>query len=89
MVRGVLHFWTTSMNERIRELYRQAHSIRYHDSDPMRDGNPPTVYWQGETSAERFALLIVKECIRLCDQVDIVGADDCIDNIKEYFEVEL
>lgn len=30
----------------------------------------------------------VKECIRLCDQVDLVGADDCIANIKEHFGVE-
>lgn len=37
---------------------------------------------------QEFALLIVRECIRLCDQVDLVGADDCIDNIKEHFEVE-
>ena len=50
------------MNQRIKELYQQAHSIRYHDGDPMRDGNPPTVYWQGEVSAERFAQLIVREC---------------------------
>jgi hypothetical protein len=28
----------------------------------MRDGNPPTVYWQGEKSAEKFAELIVREC---------------------------
>jgi len=31
---------------------------------------------------------VVKECIRLCDQVDFVGAEDCIDNIKEHFGVE-
>ena len=37
---------------------------------------------------EKFAELIVKQCIRLCDQVDIVGADECIDNIKEHFGVE-
>jgi hypothetical protein len=54
------------MNDRIRELYQQAHSIRYHDGDPMRDGNPPTVYWQGEKSAERFAELIVRECLNQC-----------------------
>lgn len=35
-----------------------------------------------------LAELIVRECIRLCDQVDLVGADDCIDNIKDYFEIE-
>jgi len=37
---------------------------------------------------EKFAELIVRECIRLCDQVDFVGAEDCIDNIKEHFGVE-
>lgn len=37
---------------------------------------------------EKFAQLIVRECIRLCDQVDIVGADECIDNIKQHFGVE-
>lgn len=36
---------------------------------------------------EKFAELIVKECIQLCDQVDVVGADECIDNIKEHFGV--
>jgi len=30
----------------------------------------------------------VKECIRLCDQVDYVGADECIDAIREHFGVE-
>ena len=38
--------------------------------------------------SQKFAELIVRECIRLCDQVDIVGADECIDNIKEHFGVE-
>jgi len=54
------------VNERIRELYQQAHSIRHYDGDPMREGNPPTVYWQGEKSAERFAELIVRECLNQC-----------------------
>jgi len=40
-------------------------------------------------AVERFALLIVKQCIQLCDRVDLVGADDCIDNIKEHFGVKL
>jgi hypothetical protein len=50
------------MNERIKELYLKAHSTRYYDGDPALDGNPPTVYWQGEASAQRFAELIVREC---------------------------
>lgn len=36
----------------------------------------------------RFAKLIVRECIRLCDEVDLAGADDCIDNIRDHFGVE-
>ena len=51
------------MNERLKELYLQAHSIRRYDGDPALDGNPPTVYWQGEVSAQRFAELIVEVCI--------------------------
>ena len=35
-----------------------------------------------------FAELIVQECIRLCDEVDLAGADDCIDKIKDNFGVE-
>ena len=54
------------MNERIKELYQQAHSIRRYDGDPALDGNPPTVYWQGEVSAQRFAELIVRECAEKC-----------------------
>ncbi len=81
------------MNDRIRELYQQAHSIRYHDGDPMRDGNPPTVYWQGEKSAEKFAELIVKECL---DQCYNRGMNDELYNgqlkaawyIEQHFEVE-
>ena len=56
------------MNERIKELYKQAHSIRTYDGCPMRHGNPPTVYWEGEVSAEKFAELIVRECGILADQ---------------------
>ncbi len=51
------------MNDQIRELYLQAHSTRHYDGDPSLEGNPPTVYWQGEVSAQRFAELIVRECI--------------------------
>lgn len=42
--------------------------------------------WRG--TARRFAESIVRECIRLCDQVDLAGADDCIDNIRDHFGVE-
>ena len=84
------------MNDRIRELYQQAHSIRHHDGDPMRDGNPPTVYWQGEKSAEKFAELIVQECANHCDLLLdhkissewSRGTHDCSRAIKKHFGVE-
>ena len=58
------------MNERIQELYLQAHSVRHYDNDPSLAGNPPTVYWQGEVSAKRFAELIVKECLLAIDNTN-------------------
>lgn len=42
--------------------------------------------WRG--TGQRFAESIVKECIRLCDQVDLAGADDCIDKIRDHFGIE-
>ena len=63
------------MKEAILRLYQEATGEAYlYDFDPV--------------IAERFAELIVRECIRLCDQVDLVGADECIDAIREYFGVE-
>ena len=79
------------MNERIRELYQQAHSIRHYDGDPMREGNPPTVYWQGEKSAKKFAELIVKECLVVINQSNGVGDDDVIrisKDVEKHFGVE-
>jgi hypothetical protein len=58
------------MNERLKELYQQAHMVReYPADDPMRGGNPPTVYWGGDRSAERFAELIVEECAAVCEEI--------------------
>ena len=63
------------MNERIKELAEQSGAgwdDKYH-------------WYVGNEQMKKFAELIVRECIRLCDQVDLIGADDCIDNIKEHF----
>jgi hypothetical protein len=78
------------MNERIRELYRQAHLVReYPADDPMRGGNPPTVYWGGDESAKKFAELIVRECASI---VDLHGRwvlyDKLAVKIKKHFGVE-
>lgn len=68
------------MNEQIRLLAEQA-GIKLPNSSEY-NGH---IY---RNSINRFAELIVKECIRLCDQVDLAGADDCIDNIRDHFEVK-
>ena len=79
------------MNERIKELYLKAHSTRHYDGDPALDGNPPTVYWQGEASAQRFANLIVRECAELCErfQARDVGMQpaECSFAIRKMFGV--
>ena len=41
--------------------------------------------WRG--TARRFAESIVRECLNCCDRVDLAGADDCIDNIKDHFGI--
>lgn len=80
------------MNERLKELYRQAHGTRHYDGDPALDGNPPTVYWQGEASAQRFAKLLIEECVHACvmehaDPRDTVEME-CALRIKKHFGVE-
>jgi hypothetical protein len=89
------------MNERIRELYQQAHMVReYPADDPWRGGNPATVYWGGERSAEKLALLIIQEFANIGDNYqDILGNEpECfncrkvaygiVDKIKQHFGVE-
>ena len=82
------------MNERILELYQQAHMVReYPEDDPMRGGNPPTVYWGGERSAEKFAELLIRECCYVGEQYaeglfDMEHYDFVNKKIKEHFGVK-
>jgi hypothetical protein len=77
------------MNARIRELYKQAHLVReYPTDDPMRGGNPPTVYWGGEASAKKFAELIVQECAGRVDWILAEGGGTQGDLIREHFGVK-
>jgi hypothetical protein len=66
------------MNERIKTLAKVAGYDEINKAAMKLIGFDP----------EKFAELIVKECIRLCDEVDLAGADDCIDKIKDNFGVE-
>ena len=76
------------MNERFRELRERAFDWVQYQLSTVGSDYPVMQAEQLEMINQKFAELIVKECIKLCDQVDLVGADDCIDKIKDYFEVE-
>ena len=76
------------MNERIRELAEQAGAIGYDD-----DGNELTPVLVGK-DLEKFAELIVRECARVCNNIDAeyegedVLATWCATAIREHFGVE-
>jgi hypothetical protein len=75
------------VNERIRQLAEQATSIQ--DPTPY---NPLTFE---VFDKEKFAELIVKECVAICQDVDgednidaKSGRQDCAVEIREHFGVE-
>ena len=79
------------MNERIRELMIQSSMV----SEVV--GNPNGL-WTTKMSvktAEKFAELIVRECVAICQDTDgeedsmaRCGRQDCAVEIKEHFGVE-
>ena len=82
------------MNPRIRELAEQAGAIEAKNITNI----PRALSLNGE-EIEKFAELIVRECIGCCEQVisDPVpksvdtwlnGGSQCIDEIKQHFGVE-
>lgn len=76
------------MNERIKALGRQASKLALEEYYARQKTEFVGDVIYSDIYDQKFAELIVKECIKLCDQVDLIGADDCIDKIKDYFEVE-
>ena len=75
------------MNERIHELWAQC--VVKHTKDPMN--------WQ--TVADEFALLIVRECMRMCEVAEVgllthglneqsYGASNAKQYISDWFEAE-
>ena len=75
------------MNERIKELLKQAGGIQ-HDED----GDELTAFLVGK-DLEKFAELIVKECAKVCrDQPNVYALkadrDNCAIAIEEHFGVE-
>jgi len=78
------------MNERIKELYEQAHiEHRQEYSSPTMKSVSVT----RQLDPELFAELIVKECVQVCrDQPDIYALkadrDNCAIAIENHFGVE-
>ena len=80
------------MNERIKELRRQATLVETYTS---HDGS---VHEGKSVDLEKFAELIVKECMGLCEKQEYdywrssedqdFTPIDCADAIKEHFGVE-
>ena len=70
------------MNERIKELIKQV-------------GTDSSGKWIGVENVEKFAELIVKECVQVCadrgahhDGLYSAWADDCSKRIGKHFGVE-
>jgi hypothetical protein len=79
------------MTERIKQLAEQAKEVSH-----WLDGGYTPVYY---TNLEKFAELIVRECMRMCDVADMSllehncvkeasGTQSAKDFIKEHFGVE-
>ena len=73
------------MNDRIKELAKQAKFAMETSNDP---NSPPSWWGAGHNDTfERFAELIVKECIKVVEETNLVD-DDPVANIKQHFGVE-
>ena len=72
------------MNEKIKELFEQAYGGEW----------PTDITNIAPSELERFAKLIIQECIKICDKVQIkygqytFTARICKEDIKEHFGVE-
>ena len=71
------------MNERIRKLAEQA-GIEFDDDFPLEPG---TIYYLKLSDFEKFAELIVRECLAICEDLGDKGMDGhyCADEIARHF----
>ena len=76
------------MNLKLLSLMKKAGFVFWEDEDWKPENAVIDWATNYDKEIEKFAELIVQECIRLCDQVDYVGADECMDNIKQHFGIE-
>jgi len=89
------------MNERIKELIEQAEEYAFDELNKLQGPVEMSISRRvfEQSFREKFAELIVRECIGCCEQVisDPVpksvdtwlnGGSQCIDQIKKHFGVE-
>ena len=71
------------MNKRIRKLAEQA-GIEFDDDFPLE---PETIYYLKLSDFEKFAELIVRECLAICEELGDKGMDGhyCADEIARHF----
>jgi len=81
------------MNERIRELSKQASDyVNETYTGPVRSKTPGKIWEDGHIGwhtqfNEKFAKLIVRECVGIADEYDGVGST-IVSRITEHFGVE-
>ncbi len=75
------------MNERIKELVEQATPRPYRSQG---FGGEPTHIYPGTLDQVKFAELIVRECVEICDNTisDLDGWYAACKQIREHFGVE-
>ena len=78
------------MNERIRELAEQA-GLEFDDDESLEFGKQ--IYYVTKEDMEKFAELIVRECVRHFNEdyqrdFDTLWREDLSKSIKEHFGVE-
>ena len=89
------------MNERIRRLSKQAGDyVNETYTGPVRSKTPGKIWEDGHVGwhtqfNQKFAELIVRECVAICQDVDgennidaRSGRQDCAVEIREHFGVE-
>ena len=94
---GINFIWMEQMSDRIKELAEQANILIGKDSYgkfavvPGHEKDPISRQGKAESynALEKFAELIVEECLNLVDQGgEFVSRPKLVEKIKEHFEVE-
>lgn len=76
------------MNDELIKMAFDANLLSYQDYPPTNKGYFPSEYPVETEDLEKFAQLIVRECLRQIRKDENGSASDAIGRIAEYFGVE-